>query len=64
MKNHENDNTGEFSDFNEFNLYMNFAICLKMAIPELILDIILVFFPQKWQFRHEIENFEIPQNSA
>jgi len=33
MNNHKNDNQGESLDFYELNLYMIFAIFLKMTIP-------------------------------
>ena len=33
LKNHNNDNWVEFSDFNELTLYMFFEIFVKMAVP-------------------------------
>ena len=35
-----------------------------VKIQELTLIIIFVIFPQKWQFRLEMESFEISRNSA
>ena len=68
-ENHKNDNNlGEFQNFYELTLNMNFANLQKMAIltiaifikkiknhmqgasVKFILVIIIVIFPQKWQF--------------
>ena len=80
MRNHENDNLGEFSDFYEFILYMIFKNFHKKVIIGMAIfgksrksyvgwiiknrECVIIIFAQKWQFGLENQNFEISWNSV